>query len=139
MINFYSENNFVLENGGSFEKWVKAIIASESKLLEEISYIFCDDDYLHKINLQFLNHDNYTDIITFDNSVGKILQGDIFISTDRIAENAGEYEVSFQEELKRVMVHGILHLCGYSDKNESDRLLMRQKEDEKIKLFHVEQ
>ncbi|WP_373057230.1 rRNA maturation RNase YbeY [Zunongwangia sp. H14] len=138
-INFYSENNFILEEEEEYEKWIKSLIVSEGKKTGEISYIFCDDAYLHKINQEYLNHDTYTDIISFDDSIGNIVQGDIFISTERVAENAMEYNVSFNEELRRVMAHGILHFCGYKDKTESETALMRQKEDEKIKLFHVEQ
>jgi rRNA maturation RNase YbeY len=139
IINFNSENDFELEDEKSFDKWIRKVIASEEKELDEINYIFCDDHYLYKINLKFLEHDSYTDIISFDNSEGNELHGDIFISTDRVKENANEYNVSFLEELKRVVIHGILHLCGYGDKTESEAGLMRQKEDEKIALFHVEQ
>jgi probable rRNA maturation factor len=139
IINFYSENDFELQDEKSFDTWIKKVISSEEKQLGEINYIFCDDHYLYKINLKFLDHDTYTDIISFDNSEGDELNGDIFISTDRVTENAKEYNVDFSEELKRVIIHGILHLCGYGDKTESEAALMRQKEDEKIALFHVEQ
>nr|WP_243870379.1 rRNA maturation RNase YbeY [Salegentibacter sp. BDJ18] len=139
IINFYSENDFEFQEEKSFDTWIRKVISSEEKQLGEINYIFCDDHYLYKINLKFLDHDTYTDIISFDNSEGEELNGDIFISTDRVTENAKEYNVDFSEELKRVMIHGILHLCGYGDKTESEAALMRQKEDEKIALFHVEQ
>lgn len=139
IINFYSENDFELQEENKIDSWIRNVIASEEKKLGEINYIFCDDDYLHKINLKFLNHDTYTDIISFDNTEGNELNGDIFISTDRVVENAKEYNVEFNQEIKRVMAHGILHLCGYRDKTESEAALMRQKEDEKIALFHVEQ
>ncbi|WP_232804637.1 rRNA maturation RNase YbeY [Salegentibacter maritimus] len=139
IINFYSENDFELQEENKIDSWIRNVIASEEKDLGEINYIFCDDDYLHKINLKFLNHDTYTDIISFDNTEGNELNGDIFISTDRVVENAKEYNVEFNQEIKRVMAHGILHLCGYRDKTESEAALMRQKEDEKIALFHVEQ
>ncbi|MBI6120333.1 rRNA maturation RNase YbeY [Salegentibacter maritimus] len=139
MINFFSENDFELQDENKIDSWIRNVIASEEKDLGEINYIFCDDDYLHKINLKFLNHDTYTDIISFDNTEGNELNGDIFISTDRVVENAREYKVEFNQEIKRVMAHGILHLCGYRDKTESEAALMRQKEDEKIALFHVEQ
>ena len=139
IINFYSENDFELQEEKSFGTWIRKVISSEKKQLGEINYIFCDDHYLYKINLKFLDHDTYTDIISFDNSEGDELNGDIFISTDRVTENAKEYNVDFSEELKRVVIHGILHLCGYPDKTESEAALMRQKEDEKIALFHVEQ
>lgn len=138
-INFYTENRFELREAKSFENWLKNVIASEGKKLGEISFIFCDDEYLLGINQKYLNHDTYTDIISFDNSVGKVLQGDIFISTERISENAQIFDVSFSEELKRVLAHGILHLCGYADKTANEKELMRQKEDDKIKMFHVEQ
>ena len=139
IINFYSENDFEFQEKKSFDTWIRKVISSEEKQLGEINYIFCDDHYLYKINLKFLDHDTYTDIISFDNSEGDELNGDIFISTDRVTENAKEYNVDFSEELKRVIIHGILHLCGYGDKTESEAALMRQKEDEKIALFHVEQ
>ncbi|HSP83217.1 MAG TPA: rRNA maturation RNase YbeY [Gillisia sp.] len=138
-INFYSENDFVLADHRKYEKWIERVIASEEKKLEEISYIFCDDDYLLNLNEEFLKHDTYTDIITFDYSVGKILQGDIYISTERVKENSDEFNVSFEEELRRVIIHGVLHLCGYKDKTKEQSLLMRQKEEEKMELFHVEQ
>ena len=139
IINFYSENDFELQEEKSFDTWIRKVISTEEKQLGEINYIFCDDHYLYKINLKFLDHDTYTDIISFDNSEGNELNGDIFISTDRVTENAKEYNVDFSDELKRVVIHGILHLCGYGDKTESEAALMRQKEDEKIALFHVEQ
>ncbi|MEP6261277.1 MAG: rRNA maturation RNase YbeY [Gillisia sp.] len=138
-INFYSENDFVLADHRKYEKWIERVIASEEKKLEEISYIFCDDEYLLNLNEEFLKHDTYTDIITFDYSVGKILQGDIYISTERVKENSDEFNVSFEEELRRVVIHGVLHLCGYKDKTKEQSLLMRQKEEEKMELFHVEQ
>lgn len=138
MISYNYETEFELTNEEAFSKWVSAIIESESKKEGEINYIFCDDDYLFKINLQYLDHDTLTDIISFDYSVGNELHGDIFISIQRVRENADEFNVSFDEELKRVMAHGVLHYCGYKDKTDSDEQLMRTKEDEKIKMFHVE-
>ena len=138
-INFYSENEFILRDTDRFAKWIEQVISSENKKLEEINYIFCDDEYLLKLNVEFLNHDTYTDIITFNNNVGNILQGDIFISTERVKENAETFSVNFEEELRRVLAHGILHLCGYNDKTDEDSLIMRAREEEKMKLFHVEQ
>jgi probable rRNA maturation factor len=138
-INFYSENSFLLEEQEKYAHWIERVIISEGKKLEEISYIFCNDEYLLKLNEEYLDHDTYTDIITFDYSVGKILQGDIYISTERVEENAREYNVSFEEELRRVLIHGILHLAGYKDKTEEESSLMRKKEEEKMQLFHVEQ
>ena len=139
MINFFSENNFELEDNVAYEKWLQNVIISEEKKEGDINYIFCDDEYLHEINVKYLNHDDYTDIISFDNAVGNILHGDIFISTERVAENAEKFQVSLQEELKRVIAHGLLHFCGYKDKTDDEAQLMREKEDEKIKMFHVEQ
>ena len=139
MISFNYESDFVLTLEDVYASWIETIVESENKILGEISYIFCDDDYLHEINVEYLNHDTLTDIISFDYSLGNELNGDIFISIERVRDNANDFNVSFNEELKRVMVHGILHYCGYKDKSESDELIMRQKEDEKIQLFHVEQ
>lgn len=138
MILFNYENDFQLENETIYTNWIETIIKSENKTYSEISFIFCDDDYLHKINLEYLNHDTLTDIITFDYSLGNELAGDIFISTERVSDNANDYKTTFDNELKRVLAHGILHLSGYKDKTEQDSVLMRSKEDEKINLFHAE-
>jgi len=138
-INFYSENEFILEETNRYGIWIEQVIASENMKLEEINYIFCDDEYMLKLNVEFLDHDTYTDIITFNNNVGRILEGDIFISTERVKDNAETFGVIFEEELRRVLSHGILHLCGYNDKTEAESLIMRNKEEEKMKLFHVEQ
>jgi len=139
MINFFSENTFKLSNKPQFENWLSQLISSEEKKEGELNYIFCDDDYLHEINVKYLDHDDYTDIISFENSVGNILHGDIFISTERVRENAEKFNIEFEEELLRVMAHGLLHFCGYKDKTKEEASLMRKKEDEKIKMFHVEQ
>ena len=139
MINFNYENDFNLDNEEAISTWLSAVIVSEKKNEGEINYIFCDDDYLHKINLEYLNHDTLTDIISFDYTVGNELNGDIFVSVERVQDNANDFNVSFEEELKRVLVHGILHYCGYKDKGNEDERLMRSKEDEKIAMFHVEQ
>ncbi len=138
-INFFSENDFVLKQENAYRDWVEKVITSEEKYIGDINFIFCDDEYLHEINLKYLDHDTYTDIISFDNSIGNTLHGDIFISTERVGENASEFNVDFNEELKRVVIHGVLHFCGFKDKTERDQELMRRKEEEKIKLFHVEQ
>jgi len=139
MINFNYETEFTLDNEQAFADWLSAVIVSESKNEGEINYIFCDDEYLHKINVEYLNHDTLTDIISFDYTVGNELNGDIFVSVERVADNAKDFNVSFEEELKRVLAHGILHYCGYKDKSDADAELMRSKEDEKIAMFHVEQ
>ena len=139
MINFNYETDFNLDNEEAIEAWLGNVIVSEKKKVGEINYIFCDDEYLHKINVEYLDHDTLTDIISFDYSMGKELHGDIFVSVERVKDNATDFNVSFEEELKRVLVHGILHYCGYKDKGEAEELLMRSKEDEKIAMFHVEQ
>lgn len=139
MISFNYETDFELAQESIFSDWLSSVIVSEGKKEGEINYVFCDDDYLHKINLEYLNHDTLTDIISFDYSIGNEIHGDIFVSVERVTENANEYKVTFEEELKRVLVHGVLHYCGYKDKTDADVVIMRSKEDEKIKLFHVEQ
>ena len=139
MINFNYETDFNLENEEAVTSWLGKVITSENKKEGEINYIFCDDEYLHKINVEYLNHDTLTDIISFDYSMGNELHGDVFVSVERIKDNASDFNVSFEEELKRVLVHGILHYCGYKDKAETEELLMRSKENEKIAMFHVKQ
>ncbi len=133
MINFNYETNFSLADESRLSNWIINVISEEGCILDEINYIFCDDAFLLKLNVEYLNHDTLTDIISFDNSIGKIIQGDIFISVERVADNAKDFNVSLQEELHRVMVHGVLHFCGYKDKSESESLLMRQKENHYIK------
>ena len=139
MISFHFETDFELTEEAQIIDWIQRVIQSEDRREGEINYIFCDDEYLHKLNVEFLNHDTLTDIISFDNSVGKELHGDIFISVERVQDNANDFKVSFEEELRRVMIHGVLHYCGYKDKTAEDQSLMTQKEEEKLKMFHVEQ
>ncbi|MFT5581967.1 MAG: putative rRNA maturation factor [Psychromonas sp.] len=139
MINFNYECDFSMDNEDALATWMSEVIESENKNEGEINYIFCDDEYLHKINLEYLSHDNLTDIISFDYTMGNEISGDIFISVERVQDNANDFKVSFEAELKRVMVHGVLHYCGYKDKGEENELVMRSKEDEKLALFHVEQ
>ena len=139
MINFNYETEFTLDNEQAFADWLSAVIASENKNEGEINYIFCDDEYLHKINVEYLNHDTLTDIISFDYTVGNEINGDIFVSVERVEDNAKDFNVPFAEEIKRVLAHGILHYCGYKDKSDSEAELMSSKEDEKIAMFHVEQ
>jgi len=139
MISFNYETDFELSDETAISEWLSNVIISESKKEGDINYIFCDDEYLHKINVEYLDHDTLTDIISFDYSIGNELHGDIFVSVERVADNAKDFNVSFDEELKRVLVHGILHYAGYKDKSEEDELKMRQKEEEKIAMFHVKQ
>ena len=138
MINFSYTSDFKLVNTNKYYEWLNDIILSEGRLLGELCYIFCDDDYLLEINRKFLQHNYYTDIITFDYTDGKVISGDVYISIDRVNENSETFGVSFDNELLRVMAHGVLHLLGYGDKENDEIKIMRSKEDEKIKLFHVE-
>ncbi len=138
MISFNYETDFELENEAQYEDWISRIIESEGFDEGEINYIFCDDEYLHKINVEYLDHDTLTDIISFDYTVGNVLQGDIFVSVERVQDNAKDFNVSFEEELKRVLSHGVLHYCGYKDKSLEDEAVMRSKEEEKMQMFHVE-
>ena len=138
MISFNYETDFELENEAQYEDWISRIIESEGFDEGEINYIFCDDEYLHKINVEYLEHDTLTDIISFDYTVGNLIQGDIFVSVERVKDNANDFNVSFEEELKRVLSHGVLHYCGYKDKSPKDEALMRSKEEEKMQMFHVE-
>ena len=138
MISFNYETDFELENEEQYKDWISRIIESEGFDEGEINYIFCDDEYLHKINVEYLDHDTLTDIISFDYTVGNLIQGDIFVSVERVKDNANDFNVSFEEELKRVLSHGVLHYCGYKDKSPKDEALMRSKEEEKMKMFHVE-
>ena len=128
MIHFFYENTseIIEEN---IKPWIEKIIITEEKRLGEINYIFCDDEYLLKINQDFLQHDYYTDIITFDQVRGKTISGEIFVSLQRIKDNASLISKNYEEEKKRVIAHGILHLCGYKDKTEEEQKTMRAKED----------
>ncbi|MEZ4786889.1 MAG: rRNA maturation RNase YbeY [Flavobacterium haoranii] len=137
MISFNYETDFELEHEEHISSWIEEVILSENKVLGEVNYIFCDDEYLHKINVEYLDHDTLTDIISFDYSEGNLVQGDIFVSIERVADNANDFNTEFTEELRRVLVHGILHYCGYKDKSDSEEAIMRAKEDEKLLMFHV--
>ncbi len=129
-ISFNSEGiSFELDQPELTHKWISETILNEGKVVGEISYVFCSDEYLHKINLEHLDHDTYTDIITFNYCEDNVVSTDIFISIDRVKENAKIFGVSFQKELNRVIIHGILHLLGYDDKTDEDKVLMRSKED----------
>ncbi|PWA11554.1 rRNA maturation RNase YbeY [Flavobacterium laiguense] len=139
MINFNYESDFTLDNEEAIATWLSAVIVSENKSEGEINYIFCDDEYLHKINVEYLDHDTLTDVISFDYTMGNEISGDVFVSVERVLDNSKDYKTSFDEELKRVLVHGVLHYCGYKDKSEADEILMRSKEEEKLTMFHVEQ
>ena len=139
MISYQFETAFRLGNQSKYTNWLIKVAKSEGRVLNDLNYIFTSDPYLLELNKRFLNHDYYTDILTFDYSVDGEISGEIFISVDRVKENAKSFEVGFDHELLRVMVHGLLHLCGYTDADDIQQQLMRNTEDEKIKLFHVEQ
>jgi len=138
MIEYNYETKFYLDDETYYSDWISRILKKEAVLLGNLSYIFCDDKYLLKINNEYLNHDTFTDIITFDYTDGDVISGDIFISVERVKENASEFNVKFLNELIRVMSHGVLHLIGYKDKNDQDAKIMRDKENQMIELFHVE-
>lgn len=131
-IHFFTEDiSFTLKHKTIIRNWLKETIESEGYVLAELNFIFCSDDYLLNMNQQYLNHDTYTDVITFDNSEElKTIVSDIFISVDRIRENAGQFSRDFINEMCRVMVHGTLHLLGYKDKTKAAKLLMTEKEDQ---------
>jgi len=138
MINFFYESESKKVDEENLKPWISKVIVSENMNEGEINFIICDDAYLLKINQDFLNHDTYTDIVSFDNRMGNQLNGDIFVSVERVNDNAKIFSVSAEEELRRVLIHGVLHFCGYKDKTEKEEALMRQKEDEKLLMFHVE-
>ena len=137
MIEFSSQNDFVLEQPERVEDWLKAAALKESYGIDSLGYVFCSDDFLLEINQQFLDHDTLTDIVTFDYTEGTILNGEIYISTDRVADNAKDFNVDFDTELRRVIIHGFLHMCGYGDKTDEEKEMMRAKEDEYLVLWNA--
>ena len=139
MISFNYETEFELSNEDSISDWISRVIVSEQKTEGELAFVFCDDAYLLELNQNYLQHDTLTDIISFDYSLGNELHGDVFISVERVKGNAILFDQTFENELLRVLVHGVLHYCGYKDKSAADKQLMRSKENEKIAMFHVEQ
>lgn len=134
-INFAFQTSCTLKNRRILKQWIKTIVENHNKTIGEISYIFCTDDQLLEINKEFLNHDYYTDIITFDYSESEEVSGDLFISIDRIKDNAKVLKNPYQEELHRVIIHGILHLLGFKDKTEKESQKMRQLEDESLSVL----
>lgn len=118
-------------------RWIEKVVKTEKRLPGELSIILCSDEFLLQMNNQFLKHNYFTDIITFDYSDGKRVSGELFISTDRVKENAKIFDVKFNDELHRVIIHGILHLCGYGDKTLKQKEIMRSKEDQKLKLRDI--
>lgn len=135
MINFFFENIDAIELSPDIKPWLETIVIAEGKKPGTLNYIFCDDEHLLSINRDFLDHDYFTDVITFDYVKGKIVSGDIFVSLPRISENALLLDNSFDTELLRVTAHGILHLCGYKDKHDEEILEMRNKEEFYLSKF----
>ena len=130
MINFSNTTAFNIPNKKMLKKWLGSIITQENHAEGELNFLFCDDDHLHQLNVEFLAHDTLTDILTFDYNVGTQVFADICISVDRIHDNAAEHQTTVLNELHRVMAHGVLHLCGYKDSTNSEQMQMRKKEDE---------
>jgi len=135
-INYHAEDlELSLNNEEQISSWIKSVIQTEGHQFGNINFIFCSDPYLHKINVEYLNHDTFTDVITFPYSE-TIVEGDIFMSIDRIKENAKSFEVTFEQELHRVMIHGVLHLMGLSDKTSEEKKLMTEKENTYLRLLN---
>jgi probable rRNA maturation factor len=132
MTTFNYETDFELSDEVALETWVEMIISNKGFEPGEINFIFCDDEYLHRLNVEFLQHDTFTDVISFDNSLGKLISGDIFISVERVKENAVEFNATLEEELHRVMIHGILHFLGFKDKSTDDEKVMRKEENDAL-------
>ena len=137
-ISFSTENvKFDLPAKMKVKKWISEVIKAQGKRVGEVSYLFCDDDYLIEVNRTYLNHDTYTDIITFDYVEGDTISGDIMISVERIHENAAIFNATFEQELHRVIIHGILHLLGQGDKTDAQAQQMRRKEDAALALWQT--
>ena len=139
MIEFHYQMVEAIESEALFSLWLEKVAQSEGFTLGDLTYIFCNDDYLLELNKTYLKHDTFTDIITFDYVAGTVVSGDIFISVERLLDNAQAFNDTFKNERLRVMAHGLLHLMGFNDKSAEDQVIMRKKENEKIKMFHVEQ
>jgi rRNA maturation RNase YbeY len=137
MISYSYQTDFPELDEVLYTRWLDTVAATESKIIGELGYVFCTDDFLHQMNVKYLDHDSFTDIITFDYSDEGVLNGEVYISIDRVRDNASRFRESEIDELHRVMVHGLLHLAGYPDKTEEERTIMREKETEKIMMFHV--
>ncbi len=134
-VEFASEDvDFSLKDEEAASEWLQKLIEQEGRVLHLLNFIFCSDDYLHRLNVEYLDHDTLTDIITFPYAEPPTIHGDIFISIDRVRDNANDFKVSFEKELTRVMAHGVLHLCGYGDKTAEEKRLMRSKEDGAMQL-----
>ena len=137
MIDFVYNTDFRLANKEIFSRWLISVANEEGFLIDTLVFLFVDDNEILEMNKKFLKHDYYTDVITFGDLEDKKISGDIAISIERVLDNSKTYGVEFEEELKRVMVHGLLHIMGYNDKTSSDKSVMSQKENKAIKMFHV--
>ena len=136
-IRFSSQiETFELSDAEKVKKWISEVVLRRGKMVGNISYLFCDDEYMIGVNQQYLDHDTYTDIITFDYVVADLVSGDIFISVDRVGENAQQFNVPLEEELHRVIIHGVLHLLGQGDKTDSEAAEMRRQEQESFDLWN---
>ena len=138
MIEYSYNTDFDLTHADKISLWLQNVAKSENFEIADLNYVFVSDEELYEMNVKYLNHNTLTDIITFNYVENEIVSGDIFISVDRVKENAVDFNVSFENELLRVMVHGLLHLMNYNDKTDEEQDLMTLKEDEKLKMFHVE-
>jgi rRNA maturation RNase YbeY len=137
-IRFASQDiDFELLEAEKVKNWISKVIQLRGKKVGNISYLFCDDEYLLGVNQQYLNHDTYTDIITFDYVAADLISGDIMISIDRVGENASQFEVPFELELRRVIIHGVLHLLGQGDKSDDEATEMRRQEEESLALWNT--
>ncbi|MBR3488734.1 MAG: rRNA maturation RNase YbeY [Bacteroidales bacterium] len=136
---FFSTENidFELADEPKVKKWILAVVGAQGKRVGNLNYLFCDDSYLINVNRTYLNHDTYTDIITFDYVEGSVVSGDILISVERVRENATLFNSSFEQELRRVIIHGVLHLLGQADKSDEDAAEMRRKEESALALWNT--
>ena len=139
MIDFVYNTDFRLANKEIFSRWLISVANDEGFLIDTLVFLFVDDNEILEMNKKFLKHDYYTDVITFGDLKDKKISGDIAISVERVLDNSKTYSVEFEDELKRVMAHGLLHIMGYNDKTSKDKLVMSQKEKKAIKMFHVKQ
>ncbi len=138
-IEYVYNTSFSLDNENKVSKWLKKAVETEGFSVGEVVYAFFNDNDLKELNIKHLNHDFFTDVISFNDSKNDVLSGNIAISVDRVKENSIKFKTSFNDEMMRVMVHGLLHFMGYDDSSEEETLLMRNKEDDNLKMFHVEQ
>lgn len=135
MVHFFNEDvSYVLKDKMKLKNWVKIMIEQHQKSLGEVNFVFCSDEYLHEMNVEYLQHDTLTDIITFDYCDGNTVSGDLFISIDRVKDNASDLKIKLTDELHRVMIHGVLHLIGFKDKSQQDAATMRSQEEKSLIL-----